>query len=194
MIDAFQDCFTSGGLRCLNWTDFTDRLNRNLTGKLLKTLLRAASKFKVSLALKLIQFLIMPESHKIKVSFWTLHTYVFDIIPADSCLRAVSCPCTTFWTWMMSVWRLQYPKSGMELFSTNCDSSVHYRVRWIVLQNCESLFITTRHDLLQNATGITRCVETQTAKWPQYIDSIFCDYLIISHNSTELPWKVLIFN
>ena len=33
--------------------DFTDRLNRNLTGKLLKTLLRAASKFKMSLALKL---------------------------------------------------------------------------------------------------------------------------------------------
>ena len=87
----------------------------------------------------------------------------------------------------MSAWRLQCAKSGMELFSTNCDSSVHYRVRWRVLQNCESLFITTRHDLLQNATGITRCVETQTAKWPQYIDSIFCYYLIISHNSTELP-------
>ena len=33
--------------------DFTDRLNRNLTGKLVKTLLRAASKFKMSLALKL---------------------------------------------------------------------------------------------------------------------------------------------
>ena len=66
-------------------------------------------------------------------------------------------------------------------------SSLQSAMSAIVLQNCESLFITTRHDLLQNATGITRCVETQTAKWPQYIDSIFCDYLIISHNSTELP-------
>ena len=46
-----------------------DRLHRNLTGKLLKTLLRAVSKFKISLALKLIQFLIMQESHKIKVRF-----------------------------------------------------------------------------------------------------------------------------
>ena len=30
--------FTVGGLRCLTCTDFTDRLNRKLTGKLLKTL------------------------------------------------------------------------------------------------------------------------------------------------------------
>ena len=59
----------------------------------------------------------------------------------------------------------------MELY-TNCDSLVHYKVRWTVIINCDSFFYDkVRHafyyklrrvlqsamDLLEIATGITKC-------------------------------------
>ena len=45
----------------------------------------------------------------------------------------------------------------MELY-TNCDSLVHYKVRWTVITNCDSFFYDkVRHGLLQVATGITKC-------------------------------------
>ena len=54
---------------------------------------------------------------------------------------------------------------------TNCDSLVYYKVRWTVITNCDSFFITncdtvyyklwqvlqSAMDLLQIATGITKC-------------------------------------
>ena len=54
---------------------------------------------------------------------------------------------------------------------TNCDSLVYYEVRWTVITNCDSFFITkcdtvyyklrqvlqSAMDLLQIATGITKC-------------------------------------
>ena len=45
----------------------------------------------------------------------------------------------------------------MELY-TNCDSLVHYKVRWTVIINCDSFFYDKgRHGLLQVTTGITKC-------------------------------------
>ena len=54
---------------------------------------------------------------------------------------------------------------------TNCDSLVYYKVRWTVITNCDSFFITkcdtvyyklrqvlqSAMDLLQIVTGITKC-------------------------------------
>ena len=54
---------------------------------------------------------------------------------------------------------------------TNCDSLAYYKVRWTVVTNCDSFFITkcdtvyyklrqvlqSAMDLLQIATGITKC-------------------------------------
>ena len=54
---------------------------------------------------------------------------------------------------------------------TNCDSLVYYKVRWTVIKNCDSFFITkgdkvyyklrqilqSAMDLLQIATDITKC-------------------------------------
>ena len=54
---------------------------------------------------------------------------------------------------------------------TNCDRLVYYKVRWTVVANCDSFFITkcdavyyklrqvlqSATDLLQIATGITKC-------------------------------------
>ena len=54
---------------------------------------------------------------------------------------------------------------------SNCDSLVYYKVRWTVITNCDSFFITkcdtvyyklrqvlqSAMDLLQIATGITKC-------------------------------------
>ena len=48
-------------------------------------------------------------------------------------------------------------QSAMELLQ-NCNSFVYFKVRWTVITNCDSFFITTvRHGLLQIATGILKC-------------------------------------
>ena len=66
---------------------------------------------------------------------------------------------------------------------TNCDSLVYYKVRWTVITNCDSFFITkcdtvyyklgqvlqSAMDLLQIATGITNCDDYY--KLRQYIVS-----------------------
>ena len=58
-----------------------------------------------------------------------------------------------------------------DIIITNCDSLVYYKVRWTVITNCDSFFITncdtvyyklrqvlqSAMDLLQIATGITKC-------------------------------------
>ena len=46
---------------------------------------------------------------------------------------------------------------------TNCDSLVYYEVRWTVITNCDTVYYKLRQvlqsamDLLQIATGITKC-------------------------------------
>ena len=58
-----------------------------------------------------------------------------------------------------------------DIIITNCDSLVYYKVRWTVITNCDSFFITncdtvyyklrqvfqSAMDLLQIATGIRKC-------------------------------------
>ena len=55
----------------------------------------------------------------------------------------------------------------MELLRTNCDSLVYYKVRWTVITNCDSFFITKcdtvyykLRQVLQSAMIITNCDST----------------------------------
>ena len=65
---------------------------------------------------------------------------------------------------------------------TNCDSLVYYKVRWTVVTNCDTFFITkcdtveklrqvlqSATDILQIATGITKCDDYY--KLRQYIEA-----------------------
>ena len=83
-------------------------------------------------------------------------------------------PCI-FWRYInvdeVSLFTLKKVITKCDGIITNCDSLVYYKVRWTVVTNCDSFFITkcdTVHyklrqvlqsamDLLQIATGITKC-------------------------------------
>ena len=75
---------------------------------------------------------------------------------------------------------------------TNCDSLVYYKVRWTVITNCDSFFITkcdtvyyklrqvlqSAMDLLQIATGITKCDDYyKLRQYNLYLTILFSAYV-----------------
>ena len=92
-------------------------------------------------------------------------TYVL----ADVIIFVYDVPCV-FWHWWSKFNNSQNIITGCDGISTNCDSLVYYKVRWTVITNCDSIFITKCDGfiancdryykvrwLLQIATGITKC-------------------------------------
>ena len=90
-------------------------------------------------------------------------------------------------------------QSAMELLQ-NCNSFVYFKVRWTVITNCDSFFITTVrhgyyklrqvfqsaiHDLLQIATDITKCDDYY--KLRQYASLFLVEQGWRSGESTRLP-------
>ena len=74
---------------------------------------------------------------------------------------------------------------------TNCDSLVYYKVQWTVITNCDSFFITncdtvyyklwqvlqSAMDLLQIATGITKCDDYYKLRQYTHSQLIHCAQL-----------------
>ena len=78
---------------------------------------------------------------------------------------------------------------------TNCDSLVYYKVRWTVITTCDTFFITkcdtvyyklrqvlqSAMDLLQIATGITKCDDYNIVIWCQTSDNSYTTADVCCH-------------